>query len=455
MKKTTIYIIISAIFISLIIPVNTTKVYASGSKWPDEPHIASQNIVLMDADTGRVLYEKNANSRCYPASTTSLMTGLVTVENSALSDSINFSQNAVNSLKYGDSNAAIVAGETMSIEQALNCLYLRSAYEVAYGLAENTNGTVSSFVELMNTRAAGLGAKNTHFSNPSGRSDSNHYTTPFDMALIARACLNNDTIMGILSYSKVYKIAPTNINTFTRYYKNSYQMLPGGNFEYKYAIGGKTGNSTEAGSCLISYAQKDDQRLICVVMNSTDSDKYKDTITLFDYIFNNFKRIYVSEYESGISFNSLEIFDVTGSVLQDSNVNIKFNDDAYVLVPVNVFFYDLTSIMTYADSESYSGDSSGFANIHYFYNNKDVGVATIYINENNNTITNIGTNGVPSYKSNSERKENNYIIINIWYIVGGLLITLLITLIIVYNYKRPARNYSKKYRQMSTRFRRH
>ena len=266
-KKLSI-LILSIIFI-ICRPAYTVNVSADDSSalgLPEFPKISSDYVVLMDADSGEVLYSSNADTQCYPASTTKLLTALLTVENCSLTDTVTFSQAAVDSIDYGDANASISPGEELTVEQALYCLILRSANEVAYGLAEHVGQTVSSFASMMNSRIEELGATHTHFTNPSGLSDQFHYTTPYDMALIAQACFNNKTLMKIISHSGVYTIGPTNKSNFTRYYRHRYQMLPGGDYAYKYSLGGKTGYTDDAGNCLVSFAQKDDLRLICVIM---------------------------------------------------------------------------------------------------------------------------------------------------------------------------------------------
>lgn len=416
---------------------------------PAFPELVSRNVVLMDADSGEVLYGSNMDLKCSPASTTKLMTGLLTVENCTLTDTVVFSQNAVNSIEYGDANASVSAGEELSVEQSLYCLILRSANEVAYGLAEHVSGTLSSFASMMNNRAQELGAAHTHFSNASGLTDEFHYTTPYDMALIARACFNNKTLMRMISYSDLYTIGPTNKSNFTRYYRHRYQMLPGGDYAYRYSCGGKTGYTDAAGNCLVSFAQKDDLRLICVIMNSTDTGRYTDTIALFDYYFDNYHKIYLEDSGVGITSGSVDILELTRRINSTADISIGFKDGAYLLVPNDVSMSQLTGIVTYSDNAAYTGEANGFACISYFYRNINVGSATIFIRSNESDSLLPGSSGVPALSPKRPDPAEAFRYINIWYILGSVLaLALAVGLIVLFlrHRKRRTRRGRKKLR---------
>lgn len=413
---------------------------------PEFPTLESRYIVLMDADSGDVLYQNNGDVKCYPASTTKLLTALLTIENSALSDTVTYSKAAVDSITYGDANASVSEGEELTVEQSLYCLLLRSANDVAYGLGEHVGGTISNFSSMMNDRVAALGATGTHFTNPSGLTDEFHYTTPYDMALIGRACFNNKTLMNILSYSGVYTIGKTNKSNFIRYYTHRYKMIEGGDYAYKYSKGGKTGYTDAAGNCLVSFAEKDGVRLICSIMNSSDDGRYKDTIALFDYYFNNYKKIYLEDYDNALS-SGIDVLDLTSSISGKENISIGFEDNAYLLVPKKVVASDLKSIVTYADNAAYAGKEGGFACISYYYNGISVGNATIYAKMDNNTEI-PGVNGVPLYSNTLSPRNDKIIYINVFFIVAGvILITLIAVLCILKsknNQKRHGFGTSKK-----------
>lgn len=440
-------LLIFTLFITCVTPVKAKSEDNSGLNLPKMPVISSSEIVLMDADSGQVLYGNNIDKKTYPASTTKLLTGLLTVENCTFTDTITFSKAAVGSIEPGYANAAIQVGEQLTIEQALYCLILRSANEVAYGLAEHVSGTVSEFAAAMNNYAEELGCKNTHFTNASGLSDEFHYTTPYDMALIAKACFNNKSLMKIIGYSGIYTIGPTNKSNFTRYYTHRYQMLPDGDYPYKYSCGGKTGYTDAAGSCLVSFAQKDDLRLICVVMNGDDVLRYRDSAALFDYYFDNYKKIFLNESNMGLNSSGTDILNIVSSLSPDNRTGLSFPDDAYILVPNKITASDLTGIVTYADNAAYMGDEGGFACISYYYNNINVGQATIYISENvpDNSVS--GADGIPAiYNNTAKNSTKSTRFVNIFYIIGGIGAVGILVFVIIYltKIRKRRRKYSSK-----------
>lgn len=446
---------IKIFFVTLIIIAATImpgKAAAKDSEpvLPNLPEIRSSKIVLMDADSGEVLYANNPDAKSYPASTTKLLTALLAVENSSLSDEVIFSKKAVDSLEPGDANVAISEGEILTMEQALHCLILRSANEVAYGIAEHIGGDMTSFTTIMNNKLEAIGAKNSHFTNASGLHNSLHYTTPYDMALIAKECFNNKTLMQIAGYSGLYTINPTNKSKFTRYYKPRFQMLEGGEFAYRYCVGGKTGYTDEGGNCVVSFAQKDDLRLICVVFDSGAESRYTDSIALFDYYFDNYKKLPLNGNYSGLSSDSIDILDLLDSIDSSTDVSISFEKDAYLLVPKEADMSDLTCIVTYADNIAYNGREGGFANLSFYYRNIDVGNATLYASSHSDSKSLAAANSVPTlnYKVDNEKRESTHYI-NVLYILYTLLsvgAVILIILWITHRTRKRTRRRSKRLR---------
>lgn len=411
---------------------------------PEFPDIKSQYIVLMDADSGEVLYQRNMDKKCYPASTTKMMTALLTIENTSMSDVVTYSKAAVDSVSPGDANVGIAVGEQLTVEQSLYCLMLRSANDVAYGLAEYVGGTASGFASMMNDKAAALGAVSTHFSNPSGLTNEFHYSTPYDMALIGRACFNNKTLVNIMSYTGVYKIGKTNTNNNIRYYTHRFQMLKGGEYEYRYSKGGKTGYTDAAGNCLVSFAEKDGIRLVCSVMNSTASGRYTDSIALFDYYLNNYRKCYLDDNNMSSSSFGLDALDITYKMTSTNGYSIEFDDGAYILVPSNANISDLTKIVTYADNAAYSGKSGGFACISFYYKNLPLGNSTIYIKDNKNSSVTPGTNGVMTEETHITINKDKTIYINIFVLIGavaGLSLIIVPVAIRVKNRRRHRRGF--------------
>ena len=175
--------------------------------WPDAPEVNSSSCILVDADTGSILFERNSHEKCYPASTTKILTGLLTIENCNMDDVVTFSQAAATSINiYEDANLGCKTGEQFTVNQLLHGLLLYSANEMAYALGEHVAGSIDAFVDMMNAKAKELGALNTHFANASGLYNTNHYTTAYDMAMIARGCYNNASFVSIDSTADAYVI---------------------------------------------------------------------------------------------------------------------------------------------------------------------------------------------------------------------------------------------------------
>ena len=262
---------------------NGTATSGTGTSTVAEPTIQSEGAVVMDAATGTVLYGKNQNTRYYPASITKLMTALLVLENCQLGDTVTFSKTATENLEAGAVSLKLTEGDKLTVEQCLYGLLLKSANEVANGLAEKVSGSVSGFASLMNQKAAALGCTGTHFVNPNGLNDTNHYTTPYDMALIARAAFQNDTLRKI-DTTLSYKF-PATKNAGERTITMGHKMMYSTDSRYYPGIiGGKTGYTSKAGNTLVTGAEKNGVRLIAVVMKSK-STHYADTKALLDYGF--------------------------------------------------------------------------------------------------------------------------------------------------------------------------
>lgn len=253
--------------------------------------LAAETAVLMDAASGEVLYAKNADQKMYPASITKLMTILLALEHGKLTDEITFSHDAVYNIEPGSAHIAIMEGETLTLEQVLRAIILRSANEASNGAAEYVDGSVEAFAKHMTERAKELGCKNTNFVNANGLHDENHYTTAYDMALIAKELLTHEEYRSMMSET-YYEIPPTNKQTETRYLHGQHQMLnPNSIYYYEYATGGKTGFTSEALNTLVTYAERDGMELIAVVMKCNGAEHYTDTAALFDYGFENYESV--------------------------------------------------------------------------------------------------------------------------------------------------------------------
>ena len=266
-------------------PAATTAASTSGQITIDQsiakPSISSEAAILYDATTGQVLYEKNADEKLYPASTTKLMTALVAVEKLTSSDTISINASAVNNLESGATTAGMKAGDKMSFTDAMHAMLIRSACEVSNAIAEAAAGTQSDFAALMNEKARALGCTNTSFANASGLNNTNHYTTVRDMALITKAALDNETIRSITQKNS-YKL-PATSSRAAMTITNTNRFVAGGTAELSGYIGGKTGYTSKAGSCLATEAERNGHKLISVVFKATSPAHYTDSKALYDY----------------------------------------------------------------------------------------------------------------------------------------------------------------------------
>lgn len=266
-------------------PADTVETPAEGFT------LAADAAILMDAATGEILYEKDIHKKEYPASITKLMTILLALEKGSLTDTLTFSHDAIYSIERGSAHIAIQEGETLTLEQVLRAIILRSANEASNGIAEYVDGSMEAFARHMTNRAKELGCQGTNFVNANGLFDENHYTTAYDMALIAKELLTHKEYRAIMSET-YYEIPPTNKQTETRYLHGQHQMLNKNSlYYYEYAIGGKTGFTSEALNTLVTYAKKDHTELIAVVFKCKGAEHYTDTAALFDYGFSHYETV--------------------------------------------------------------------------------------------------------------------------------------------------------------------
>ena len=257
---------------------------AGSAKAANAPEIASEGAVLYNATSGKFLYEKNANHQYYPASITKFMTALLVLENASQDDTVVFSSAATENLESGAVNLELTKGDHVKVRDCLYGLMLKSANEVANGLAEHVSGSVPSFAKKMNRRAQELGCTNTNFVNPSGLNNAKHLSTPHDMALIAKACFDRADFRAI-DRTVSYHFPATQKRPNGTDIVMGHRMISSGNADYYPGIlGGKTGYTSAAGNTLVTCAERNGVRLIVVVMKSHKT-QYSDTRALLDYGF--------------------------------------------------------------------------------------------------------------------------------------------------------------------------
>lgn len=405
---------------------------AGSNDWPVPPDISAGSAILIDADTNTILYERNSHIKAYPASVTKLMTALLTVENCSLSETVTFSHDAVHSITWEDSQIPVEEGEQYTVEEALYALLLKSANEVAYGLAEHVAGSVPAFAEMMNARAAQLGALNTHFANASGLSNPDHYTTAYDIAMFGRACMNNSTITGIMK-TRQYVIPPSNKYGYERTINQSHKMLQKGEFYYEYCVGGKTGFTDESKYTLCTFATKDDMNLIAVVLLCESSDdRYNDTIKLFNYGFDNFEKLTLNSSDTGsiLSESTYYNSDIFGS----SNISFSLASST-VTVPKGVTSDDISMLI---NRDAASGDT--FATVEFMYNDIPVGNSELLASSTSTASQASRPSNLP-YLPESEPEPvivKDYIVINathiIYFTIAFAFLTIVLLGLIFMNY---------------------
>ncbi len=294
--------------------------------------LTAESAILIDAHSGQILYEKDAYSKRYPASITKLMTLLLAFENGDLKDKLTFSHQAVYTIEPGSSHIAVQEDEVLTLEQVLYGIMLQSANECSNGVAEYIDGSVDAFTKHMTNRAKELGCKNTNFVNPHGLHDQNHYTTAYDMALIAKELLQNETYRSMM-HNTYYEIPPTNKQSETRYLHGQHQMLNKHSlYYYPEAEGGKTGFTTQAMNTLVTYAKKGDTELIAVVLHCGGAQHYVDTKALFDYGFSNFETVRI--LPAGAMAQSVSVTETyQNKVSEKAIVTAALADDVYLTVP--------------------------------------------------------------------------------------------------------------------------
>lgn len=294
MRKFILYVA----FLSIIMPF--IRVYGA------EPEVTAPSAILIDSETGKVLYEKNADEKRFPASTTKTMTGLLTVEHGKLDEIITIGKNPP-LVEIGSSQIYLVPGEQLTMEQLLYALMLESANDAAVAIAEHISGSVEEFAKLMNSKAGELGASSTNFVNPHGLHNDNHYTTARDLSIIAKHAMRLEKFRNVVKEVK-YIIPKTNKQEERNYITNSNKLIWEiyDQFRYEYATGIKTGYTAKAKQCLVGSAKKGDLELISVVMGAEGQNVYSDTVNLFEYGFANFQIVDILKKEQIVTTVSVK-----------------------------------------------------------------------------------------------------------------------------------------------------
>lgn len=350
--------------------------------WPQGPAIGAEGAILMEARTGAILYAKNIDEILYPASTTKIMTGLLAYENAKLDEQVEFSYDAVHDVSRSDSNIGMDAGEIIPMNKALEGMMILSANEVANAIAEHIGGgDRDAFVKMMNDKAEKIGCTNTHFTNPNGLHDENHYTTCRDLALIAKYYFQYDYLAGLSREPACeFTATTTQPDSFRLNTKN--MLVKGRRYAYDPLVGSKTGYTSEARQTLVSAAKKDGLELICVIMKEESPYQFEDTVALFDYGFENFKKVNIADHSDESNMLSTGFFTVGQDVFGSNESILTVDPSAVVILPKNADF----SQVRYDLSANNAGMKVGVAKVNYLFNRNLVGTANLSMNAESATL---------------------------------------------------------------------
>lgn len=428
--------------------------------WPEGPAIGAEAAILIEMNTHTILYAKNIDERLYPASTTKIMTCLLAAQNCDLNDKVTFSHNAVYNVPSDGSNMGMDEGETITLEQAMYGVLVGSANEAASAVGEHVAATLGkeptteSFAQIMNEKAKELGCKNTHFMNANGLYDDNHYTSAYDLALIGCEFFNNE-ILCKMSSTPTYNIPPSATQPDDIWINSKNKLFKNREYAYPYLLGSKTGFVSQSRQTLVSGAQKDGIKLVCVVFMEETPAQFEDTIKLFNYGFENFKRLMIDDYETKYSIDNLDLFDTDSDLFGDSTPLMTMEKDSYIVIPATAEFDDVSSKVTYSDEAA----SDVIATIEYSYSDVCVGTCDI-------TFSNARPEQFDfSSKEEAERDKTssaitqlqdsaqNVIFINVKKVILGILITagiiilIMVFLSILNSYSFSPRRQSSKRRK--------
>lgn len=313
--------------IAIILLITPTVVHA------ESPTINSKAAILVEVSTGRILYEKNSTKQLYPASTTKVMTAILVLEKCNLTDMVTVNETALGNLPSGYVTCNLQVDEEISVNDLLYALMVKSANDAAYVLAEHVGGSVDAFADMMNIKAREIGCTGTHFVNPNGVHDDRHYSTAYDLYLITKYAMQNETFRKLVATTEYTLPATNKYPNADRSFTTTNQLLNPEStaYYYKYATGVKTGYTSQAGNCIISMASRDGLDFIAVVLGggATPSGlnaRFVDSKTLFNYGYDNYTLTKVKEAKTVV-----ETIEIENGTKETKNLNVLINDSITVI----------------------------------------------------------------------------------------------------------------------------
>ena len=345
--------------------------------WPADTGVQSEAGIVMDMDSGAVLFAQNIHVQLPPASITKLLTALVVAEHASMDEQVTFSHDAIYNVESGSGNKlGLEEGDVLSVKDSLSVMLLQSSNQAANALAEHVAGSREAFADMMNEKAEALGCRESNFENPSGLNDEAQLTSAYDMALIGAAAFSDPEILEICSAKKA-TLPPTKNNPEGRTYSLEHKLgvTEDGTSEYydPEAVAGKTGYTSLAGQTLVTYAVKDDRRQVAVTLKSTQKTHYSDTKTILDFGFKRFKNVNVAENETHY-ITGEEPVEINGVSYLPSELYL--DDTAVITLPNDAEFGDADQYLQTEIPENHPEGAVG--RIIYSYNDRQIGVAWLY-----------------------------------------------------------------------------
>lgn len=407
-------------------PVESNNV----ENWPQGPLIGAKSAILMDANTGAILYSKNINETLYPASITKLMTCLIAVENCSLDEIITVNQSAIDANDSDGSHMSLTAGEQLTLEELLHGILINSANEACNAVAEHIAGSTDAFVEMMNERAEELGCTNTHFVTTNGLHREDHYTTAHDMALIGQAFFEHEILCKLSCIPEYHIEANAYHEEHWLHSKNS--LYEGKPYYYESLVGSKTGFTSNSRQTLVSCAEQNGMRLICVILMEESPYQFEDTVNLFEYGFSNFAPTMISNYNNPYEINHSDFFNTDNDIFGSTSPLISIDGSAKIILPLGVDFSETEYLLTYDDPSE-----DILAQIDYTYHGMYLGSASIMLTGNtapeftfdDHFETEGEANGITDENPNANAR--NQIFVNIYRVLIGIVVVAVIIVILL------------------------
>ncbi|MBD5516432.1 MAG: D-alanyl-D-alanine carboxypeptidase [Lachnospiraceae bacterium] len=398
-----------------LLPIQSNDI----DNWPVGPAISAESAILMDANTGVILYAKDIHKKSYPASTTKLLTCLMAMEQGNLDDMVPFSHEAVFSVPGDGSKMGMDEGESITLEECLYGIMVASANEVANAVGEYISGSIDQFVSDMNEYAEQLGCTDSHFMNTNGLHDANHYTSAYDLALISSRFFQNEMLCKIGNTAR-YHFEPTATQPDDFYTNNKHRLI-NGEIPYEDILGGKTGYTDDARQTLVTCAERNGMKLVCVVFKEESPRQFTDTVELFDYGFNNFQVMNISDNEDKYQIEASGFLQTGNDIFGSSKPILSIDNDSYVIIPNTISFSDLDSDIDYSVSSE-----NRIAQIRYSYHDSYVGCAYLNVASDSTSSydfdTHIETTDVSVEKTEPDPPQTTTIFVNVKKVLIGILI---------------------------------